>query len=674
MATSTPVTITPNNKLLSNLFFQMVLGQGEYPTSTKFNTFSNYTSQQFALEELAIGNIFELGQPSIAFTIGDPRLITPSSAISDSSGFINTFPPLYTSNNSYQNQLPCSIDNGGVVTLNSPGLINDSLQENFSGSSGIVSILNIIVATINNQNQIISIIPGVYQTNSGWTLNSGSLNSFTIAGFSADPSATYVVLVPNYSLSSSIITNMTNIGSIKFLRANSYYVDDPVEGTNDDTFTTFASNKSVTLTNLLNRIDGKLFAVNFHIRVQVGTGSNSGSFTVWAITPNSIQIGITSANPSLASIQAYITHNMIAQPQTNSAPYDIFATINGAAVTTNSGSIVVPTISYPTPSNQVLQFGIPTSVLSNLGSGNPSQIPAYIDFYIPVGLSYYGLQSRSLSFGNQNAQLPDLIKNVIGTQYGWNLALYPDTIANRLDYLTTQLGAINSTNGIVQQYLVNGSTTITTGANTKLIYVTLVGAGGGGGGSTTASNHSSGGGGGQGGVIKAPVQVSPLTSYTIIVGQGGAGGTNNNISSNAGTDGTGGGNTTFQQGATILLQANGGAFGQGGHAGATPAGGNGGTASFPGVVAYTIQNLIVGGNGGNGSVTAFGESNGGAGGNVTINGLPYLHTSGGIQNSQNNGGAASLPSGAGAGGAGAANGSVNQGGQNGLDGLAILEF
>lgn len=674
MAINVPIAITPGNNLLPSLFYQMVLGQGEYPTSTKFNTFSTFTGTQFSLEEMAIGSLYSLGQPSLAFTIGDPRSITTLiNGGSDSSLYINSFPAAYNSSNSYLNELPAT-GSGSVITLNGSGLINGSNSANFSGTSGSVQILNIMVAQKNGNGQIVNIIPGAYSTVSSWSLGT-DITSFTIPGTTL--AGTYYVLVPNYSLSSSIVTNMSNIGSMIFSRRNGF-VNDPVTGNADDSVQTFPANQTVTLTNLANRMDGKLFTVRFHIKATLGTAINqtfsSVTYATWTITGSTIQAGIVSGHPAPATIQAFISSNIIAPLQANNAAFSQFAVINGAAITDTTGTIIAPYLNY---SNQTLTVGIPTSTLAFFASSTPNQNPAYIDFYIPLSLPYYALQSRNLSFNSEGMQVNDLIKNVIGSQYGWNQSLsamsgiggsntgYPDTIGNRLSNLESSFNNLSALQGAVIQYNAAGTYSFTTGSNTHVIKATLVGAGGGGGGSTTTAGNRAGGGGGQGGVVKTPIIVTPNTTYTLIVGAGGTGPFNSNVNGNAG------GSTIFQLGASIILKVTGG---NGGNSGAS--GGNGGSGgslnTFTGNN-YTIINTQTGGTGTQGP-TSLSESNGGAGGNIILNGNPYLHTSGGQLNSQDNGGGITLPNGPGAGGSGAANGSVNQGGQTGNDGLVVIEY
>lgn len=214
---------------------------------------------------------------------------------------------------------------------------------------------------------------------------------------------------------------------------------------------------------------------------------------------------------------------------------------------------------------------------------------------------------------------------------------------------------------IVWSSVTNGTYAVVTPGNCIVANVTLTGAGGGGGGSTLATGNRAGGGGGQGGTLKVRIPVNPDTTYTIKIGVGGTGPFNSNVNGNPGNT------STFQLGSTILAQANGGSGGQAG-----AGGGNGGTGSsftFSGNT-LTIINSVTGGNGGQGGL-AGGNSNGGNGGAVFIGGNPYLNTSGGTQNI---GGGATSPSGAGAGGAGACNGSINQGGQQGNSGATLVEF
>ena len=107
--------------------------------------------------------------------------------------------------------------------------------------------------------------------------------------------------------------------------------------------------------------------------------------------------------------------------------------------------------------------------------------------------------------------------------------------------------------------------TFTPTGSPKYLLVELVGGGGGGGGSSSGLGCSGGGGGG-GYILK---YYTPAT-YTYTVGAGGAGGTS------APTNGSTGGNTTFDNGGSIIT-ANGGAGGTGASSPSPVSGGVGGS-------------------------------------------------------------------------------------------------
>lgn len=116
----------------------------------------------------------------------------------------------------------------------------------------------------------------------------------------------------------------------------------------------------------------------------------------------------------------------------------------------------------------------------------------------------------------------------------------------------------------IGQTVLTSGTTFTTNSATKTIIVELVGGGGGGGGANTAATSAAvGSGGSGGGYAKRAFAVQPNTTYTYAIGAAGAAG------AAAGGNGTAGGNTTFTVSGTTVT-ANGGPFGTGSAAAATP--------------------------------------------------------------------------------------------------------
>ena len=122
------------------------------------------------------------------------------------------------------------------------------------------------------------------------------------------------------------------------------------------------------------------------------------------------------------------------------------------------------------------------------------------------------------------------------------------------DSITVNSGITNLVR--FQTFTADGTYTPSTGATKALVYAT--GAGGGGGGTNGGSSAAVGGAQGGGGGATAMKFISPLaSSYTVTVGSGGTGGSAGN------NNGSAGGNTTFTDGASLTLTANGGAGGSG---------------------------------------------------------------------------------------------------------------
>jgi hypothetical protein len=185
-----------------------------------------------------------------------------------------------------------------------------------------------------------------------------------------------------------------------------------------------------------------------------------------------------------------------------------------------------------------------------------------------------------------------------------------------------------------QTFDVGGTFTVPSGV-TKIL-VQAWGAGGGGG----SLNGKGAGGGGGGAYAEVCLSTTPGTPYQYVVGAAGTASINN--------PGANGGNSTFSQGASLLLQANGGS---GGGTVTRGVGGAGGTTTG-------IGSLYAGGNGGDSLVGGTQFNNGGGGGGSAGSG-----GAGGA-------GAAASSTAAGAGGtAGAGTPSGAAGGNGGLSGF-----
>ncbi len=125
---------------------------------------------------------------------------------------------------------------------------------------------------------------------------------------------------------------------------------------------------------------------------------------------------------------------------------------------------------------------------------------------------------------------------------------YYATDTNQLFYSNGTTWRLMPVGTFIGRTYKTSGTTFTTGANTRKILVTAIGAGGGGGGVKNAAVSSgAGGGGGAGGKCVKVYTVSPSTGYTCAIGTGGAGGVGATP-----TDGSTGGNTTFTDGSTLI--------------------------------------------------------------------------------------------------------------------------
>lgn len=171
------------------------------------------------------------------------------------------------------------------------------------------------------------------------------------------------------------------------------------------------------------------------------------------------------------------------------------------------------------------------------------------------------------------------------------------------------------------------------------------GGGGGGGAAATAYNYGGGGGGGGGGLSYNTFSVTPGETLTVVVGNAGVGGAY--VVESKGKSGTAGGYSRISRGATVLLNANGGAGGTGG----------GGSMNGPGIGGSGGTGTYIGGKGGSG---ASGDLAGGGGGAAG-------YTGNGGQGGT--GGAGSPGIGGGGGGGGASTGNLSSGGSGGGVGI-----
>ncbi len=158
------------------------------------------------------------------------------------------------------------------------------------------------------------------------------------------------------------------------------------------------------------------------------------------------------------------------------------------------------------------------------------------------------------------------------------------------------------------ELLAGTSGTYNTPTDCFLLWERAVGGGGGGGGVFGSATGSGVGGGGQAGSFAELIILNPSASFSYSVGSGGAGGVPNG-------NGSGGGNTTFSDGGSVNISAEGGAGGEGMIAGTgfdQALGGSGQTASggdinINGQVGSTgiITNGVLS-NGGDGGSSPFG--------------------------------------------------------------------
>ena len=240
----------------------------------------------------------------------------------------------------------------------------------------------------------------------------------------------------------------------------------------------------------------------------------------------------------------------------------------------------------------------------------------------------------------------------------------------------TMMGKLN----VLIENLIGGVETFTTDGVFKVpsgvskIYVTAAG-GGGGGGCSYNDTYVAGGAGGGGGasIVKQPYSVTPGSSISIKIGHGGQGGTSSDVNGKSGTatvvgslvtlaGGTGGAGGKYVSSPTVgQIIANGGAAGGTG-------GGSGGSSVYTGYDRPSTdlrEQIVQTTTGKNGAI--------GTGGSSGSDYYYYAAGGGGSYGNGGYGGKTKNPT-SGGGGCGGTQQSSNDNGQNGANGIVIIEW
>jgi len=344
--------------------------------------------------------------------------------------------------------------------------------------------------------------------------------------------------------------------------------------------------------------------------------------------------------------------------------------VNGAQITTFTGTTTVPTLNYNTYIN--------SNIAHVIGKDGRSSSSGYFDGYLAEVNFIDGLALTPSSFGQYN-EFGVWSPRKYGGSYGNNGFYLPFTdISSETNILTGNngLGKDFSGNGnfwttnnislsgsTVTSFTSTGATTWTAPSGVTSIRYLVVAGGGGGG--------KFGGGGGGGGVLTGTLAVTPGTIYTMTVGAGGAGstsrssnGTNGSTSSISGSDistitatgGGGGGSYNIGQGSS-------GGSGGGSAGGATVSGGAA-SPSGQGNTGGGLTGTAYGGGGGGGGAVGQTATSVGTGGNGGA-GIPSTLTGSTVSYSGGGGGTGDTTAGTGGAGGGGAGSTGNSNGTAG---------
>lgn len=428
---STLTDKTPNIFQLANF------NNAEAVTSAKLNVFSTQINNQFGVLSEAVGNVFVHGIPNLAGALGDLGLLTQP--IVNSNDLIGAKSALFNSSNTAFNDMQCvvgSVDVNGQypIAILSGGVIS---QDNIIGTSGIVPVINVAIVKKNGSGAITTVYPGSFSTPASYA--GGSVSQFNaVFGDVIVPGSDFYVIASNYSVATVLAEAVTNIGDLQYGRLNGY-VDI------NDTIQTLSG--LPTLTAEINATENKNFAVKWHAVLQASGGVISGINRVWTSTA-SATTWQTGSMPSPTSVQSYVSTMAGSLVIPANATIGIYMSGDGATVLDSSGNIVIPTITYTAGT---ITISVPLTVMANITVSN-------IDVYFPALIPLRLLQANNIDYSEEGARVPDLMRRVIGRQYGWNTLPYPDTVGNRLDSHDSSIDNLNSlVTSIGDLFIPNGS-------------------------------------------------------------------------------------------------------------------------------------------------------------------------------------------------------------------------
>lgn len=432
------ISVPKNSDQAPNIFPVPSFINAEAPASAKFNQLGQHINTEFGVLSLATGNTFLHGISNLGGAVGNMKLLTPQS-VANSNNLIGVKPAIFDGSNTLFNEMPAI-----VGAIGGDGLYPITMVIGQLGAANIIqnpdlsfTIVNVAIVTKDGSGNINEVFPGTFTPVLGYV--SGPLAQFKASfGDLIIPGSNYYVVAVNASVVGVLAQAVTNIGDLQYGRITGYM-------DLNDVIQTLAG--LPTMTAEMNATENKGFVTRWHARLLANGGVVSGPNRVWTTTTGATTFQAGSL-PAPLSARAYITNGL--PPYTPaSAGVQLSASINGAPLTSNAGVIVSPTVTYD---GATLSISLTTASIANVPGA------ATIDVYFPMLVPFKLLLSKTLAFGDDGSRVDDMMKTVVGQQYGWTQPTYPATIANRLDTNEANIVSLNSNfSSLAGAVVLNGS-------------------------------------------------------------------------------------------------------------------------------------------------------------------------------------------------------------------------
>lgn len=434
--------VYPNADQFPDAYAAVNFSQGEIPTSNKLNIVTTGISDTMELFSIGIGNTFVHGIPNIGASIGNVANIN--------SNYISNLSVSLVASSPEVNQIGCTITNningGTLIALDSPYTLSKS--HHVVSSSGTYTVYNILIAHAAGGvgGPIDSVYYGLFQpcgpTGNVADYTGGDYVNYVWAPPEAGITSTNanIVLAANTSLVDAITQIAANIGQMNFGSQKGTIT----ASTGDNTIATPLM-PSTTITQEINNIENKPFAVRWNVPVSTSTCSSLGGSYMWNITAgdtsNIDPDGI--CMPIASTIAQYLALSVASvQSSSNSTTPIAYGVVNGAPLLRADKTLVPVTIA-PISATLTSPAGFSITIaIADLAYITTSDI---INVYFPVEISFTALQSLNMDYTTEGAQITDIYSNTIGYQYAYggfnthNLLTTKGTIADRLEQNEDQI-------------------------------------------------------------------------------------------------------------------------------------------------------------------------------------------------------------------------------------------